>query len=69
MKNYTTNSKSEIKKMEKDALIVFISCSGLVFAAAMCYAYATGNMLCFGILVGVVIFLAVFLGMIFRQKK
>ena len=69
MKNHSTNSKDEIKKMEKDALKVFISGSGLVFIAAMYYSYSTGNILCFDILIGVVVFLGIFLGVMFRPKK
>lgn len=69
MKKHATNSKEELKKMEKDAVKVFAAGSGIVFAAAITYAYMTGNMLCFEILIGVVMFLVVFLGLLFRPKK
>ena len=69
MKKPATNSKEEIKKMEKDALKVFGAGAGIVFAAAIYYAFETGNMLCFNILIGVVVFLVFFLGMVFRPKR
>ncbi|MBI2271101.1 MAG: hypothetical protein HYU69_12215 [Bacteroidetes bacterium] len=52
------NSSNENKKMEKNALTVFLSLAGIIYTYGLWISFSTGHMLAGGLLIATIILIA-----------